>query len=229
MSPTSGNPGARRPVGSGRSPQRPTAPGGAGRVIAGVARGRRLAAPGAGTRPLSDRVKQSLFAILEPAIRGRAFLDLFAGSGAGGIEALSRGAASAVFVEQHVNALHMIERNLRTASLLGPRARIVPKDVLAWLAGDDATAGAFAAILVDPPYDSPDLLRRTLEAIAAAGPGATLAEDGVAIAKHFLKTAPEARIGLLRSDREERFGDTMLTFYRWAAQRDDGEEGEQDR
>src|SRR5215207_9149746 len=108
-----------------RRPLRPTAPGGAGRVIAGVARGRRLAAPGAGTRPLTDRVKQSLFAILEPDIRGRAFLDLFAGSGAGGIEALSRGAALAVFVEKHPGAVHMVERNLRTASLLGPRARLV--------------------------------------------------------------------------------------------------------
>ena len=66
--------------------------GSAGRVIAGSAAGRRLSAPGPGTRPLADRVKQTLFAILEPELRGRAFLDLFAGSGAGGIEALSRGA-----------------------------------------------------------------------------------------------------------------------------------------
>lgn len=219
---------AKRPVGPGRNPQRPTAPGGAGRVIAGVARGRRLAAPGEGTRPLSDRVKQSLFAIIEPEIRGRAFLDLFAGSGAGGIEALSRGASSAAFVEKHPGALHMVERNLRTASLLGPRARIVSKDVLAWLASPDAGAAAapagFAAVLVDPPYDKPDLLERSLAAIAAAGPGVILAADGVVIAKHFQKAAPEARIGLLRSAREERFGDTMLTFYRWTAA-----EGEEDR
>src|SRR5215218_4975756 len=113
--------GPRGPVGPTRNPQRPTAPGGAGRVIAGVARGRRLAAPGAGTRPLGDRVKQSLFAILEPELRGRRFLDLFAGSGAGGIEALSRGAAGATFVETHVAAVQAIERNLRTASLLGAR------------------------------------------------------------------------------------------------------------
>ena len=211
----------KRPVGPGRSPQRPTAPGGAGRVIAGVAHGRRLAAPGAGTRPLSDRVKQSLFAIIEPDIRGRGFLDLFAGSGAGGIEALSRGAASATFVEKHPGAVHMVERNLRTASLLGPRARIVSRDVAAWLASPDAKAAAgpvgFAAILVDPPYDSPQLLAGALAAIASAGAGTILASDGVAIAKHFQKVAPEARIGLLRSAREERFGDTVLTFYRWAA------------
>ena len=218
---------AKRPVGPGRNPQRPTAPGGAGRVIAGVARGRRLAAPGAGTRPLSDRVKQSLFAIVEPGIRGRAFLDLFAGSGAGGIEALSRGASSAVFVEKHPGALHMVERNLRTASLLGLRARIVAKDVLLWLGSLDATTaapGGFAAALVDPPYDSPDLLQRSLAAIAAAGPGEILATDGVLVAKHDRQQGQAERIGLLRSAREERFGDTMLTFYRWTAA-----EGEEDR
>ena len=218
-----GDGGAARPGPTTRNPARPTAPGGAGRVIAGTARGRRLAAPGAGTRPLSDRVKQSLFAILEPELRGRGFLDLFAGSGAGGIEALSRGAATAAFVEQHRGAVHMIERNLRTAGLLGPRATIVPRDVLGWLANAEVAAaavaapGGFAAILIDPPYDSPDLLRRTLEAIAAAGPGRVLAEDGVAVAKHFQKEPPEARIGLLRSRREERFGDTQLTFYRWSS------------
>lgn len=196
-------------------------------MIAGVARGRRLSAPGAGTRPLTDRVKQSLFAIIEPEIRGRAFLDLFAGSGAGGIEALSRGASQAVFVEKHPGAVHMVERNLRTASLLGPRARIVSRDVLAWLATPEASttaAGGFAAILVDPPYDSPDLLARTLAAIEAAGPGGVLAEDGLVVAKHARQAVPEPRIGLLRSAREERFSDTMLTFYRWTAA-----EEEQDR
>jgi 16S rRNA (guanine966-N2)-methyltransferase len=189
-------------------------------VISGVARGRRLAAPGAGTRPLGDRVKQSLFAILEPEVRGRAFLDLFAGSGAGGIEALSRGAGTAVFVEHHPGALHMIERNLRTASLLGPRATIVPRDVLAWLPEHGGAAEPFAAILVDPPYDRPELLSRTLEAVAAAGPEQVLAADGVLVAKHDRRVSPEARIGLLRSIREARFGDTVLTFYRWTAQED---------
>jgi 16S rRNA (guanine966-N2)-methyltransferase len=198
-------------------------PGGAGRVIAGVAKGRRLAAPGAGTRPLTDRVKQSLFAILEPEVRGRAFLDLFAGSGAAGIEALSRGAAEATFVESHVGAAHMVERNLRTASLLGPRATIVPREAVAWLRDAAAARRAFAAILVDPPYDRPDLLARALEAIAAAGRDGVLAAGGVVVAKHFGKAAPGARIGLLRSARTERFGETMLTFYRWSAA-DEGEE-----
>ena len=85
-------------------------------------------------------------------------------------------------------------------------------------------AGTFAAILIDPPYDLPELLDAALESIAAAGPGGVLEPDGVVVAKHFSKTPPPARIGLLRSARERRFGETTLTFLRWA-----DEEGEEDR
>lgn len=196
--------------------------GGAGRVIAGTARGRSLAAPGEGTRPLGDRVKQSLFAILEPVLRDGAFLDLFAGSGAAGIEALSRGADLAVFVERDRRAAQTIERNLRTTGFLGPRARIEPTEAIAWL-GRAAGGGAFAAILVDPPYDQPALLERSLEAVAAAGPGAILAGEGLLAAKHFRGAEPTPRYGLLRSVRTTRFGETVLTFYRWSAA-DEGEE-----
>ncbi|HET9851769.1 MAG TPA: 16S rRNA (guanine(966)-N(2))-methyltransferase RsmD [Candidatus Limnocylindrales bacterium] len=199
--------------------------GSAGRVIAGVARGRRLAAPGPGTRPLGDRVKQSLFAILEPGLRDAAFLDLFAGSGAAGIEALSRGARVAVFVERKAAVSQVIERNLRTAGLLDPRARIVVADVLRWLR-DAATAaglGPFDAVVLDPPYDEPQLAARSLDAIAAAGPGVVLGAEGVAVAKHARRTGPAPGYGLLRSIREERFGETVLTFYRWS----DADEGEE--
>ena len=191
-------------------------------MIAGVARGRRLVAPGEGTRPLGDRVKQSLFAILEPTVRDGAFLDLFAGSGAAGIEALSRGASEAVFVEHSRQVGGYIERNLRTASLAGTRTRIVIADAVRWLAGPDA-GGRFAAILLDPPYDAPHRAERSLETIAAAGPGAVLAEEGVAVVKHGRRTPPTAKVGLLRSFREERFGETTLTFYRWSTP-DEGEE-----
>lgn len=191
------------------------ASGSAGRVIAGTARGRTLVAPGEATRPLGDRVKQTLFAILEPTIRGRAFLDLFAGSGAGGIEALSRGAERAVFVERDRSALDAIERNLQATGLRG-QARVVRASATRWLEDHGPAAGPFAAVLVDPPYDRPELLREALASIALAGPGTLLAEDGVAVAKHFSKAAaPE--IGLLRSVRERRFGETTLTFLRWAS------------
>lgn len=191
------------------------APPSAGRVIAGTARGRRLVAPGEGTRPLGDRVKQTLFAVLEPVIRGRAFLDLYAGSGAAGIEALSRGASMATFVERDTAAIKAIGSNLAATGLDGERAPVVRSEVKGWL--QDAVAGgrSFAAILLDPPYDRPAELAGTLDAIARAGPGGILDVDGVVVAKHFSKTAvPE--VGLLRSHRERRFGETTLTFLRWA-------------
>jgi RNA methyltransferase, RsmD family len=197
----------------------------AGRVIAGTARGRLLVSPGEGTRPLGDRVKQTVFAILEPTIRGRAFLDLFAGSGAAGIEALSRGAQRAVFVERDAGAIKTIERNLSAAGFAAPQARVDRSQVGTWFNQKALSLGPFAAILIDPPYDLPELLLAALESIAGAGPGAILERDGVVVAKHFWKTAPPARIGLLRSARERRFGETGLTFLRWA----DAEEGEEDR
>ncbi len=207
----------------------------AGRVIAGTARGRLLVSPGEGTRPLGDRVKQTLFAILEPTIRGRAFLDLFAGSGAAGIEALSRGAEEAVFVERDAGAIRAIERNLAAAGFAPPRARVVRSQVGTWLntlsreggagigARGPVRVGPFAAILVDPPYDLPELTQAALEAIEVAGPGGLLEPDGVVVAKHFWKTPP-AGVGLLRSARERRFGETGLTFLRWAEPAPDGEE-----
>ncbi len=196
----------------------------AGRVIAGTARGRLLASPGEGTRPIGDRVKETLFAILEPVIRDRSFLDLFAGSGAAGIEALSRGARESVFVERDANALKAIERNLEATGFAGPNARIARSQVGTWFNSGSKAGAPFAAVLIDPPYDLPELLEAALESISAAGPGGILETDGVAVAKHFSKTPPPARIGLLRSARERRFGETTLTFLRWA-----DDEGEEDR
>ena len=197
----------------------------AGRVIAGTARGRALASPGEGTRPLGDRVKQTLFAILEPEIRGRSFLDLFAGSGAAGIEALSRGASSAVFVERDAGAIRTIERNVAAAGFDGPAARVIRSQVGTWFNSGSKDAAPYAAILIDPPYDLPELLDDALRSIEAAGPDALLAGDGVVVAKHFWKTPP-AEIGLLRSVRERRFGETGLTFLRWpptsSAAKEDG-------
>ena len=131
----------------------------AGRVIAGTARGIRLLAPGPGTRPLADRVKQTLFAILEPELPGAVVLDLFAGSGAAGIEALSRGAQSAVFVEKDAGAARVIAENLRRTRLAGPRVAVVRGDVLRWLARDSASRPSFDIVLVDPPYSEGDLLK----------------------------------------------------------------------
>ena len=179
----------------------------AGRVIAGSARGIRLEAPGPGTRPLADRVKQTLFAILEPDLPGARVLDLFAGSGAAGIEALSRGASSATFVEQDASAAKVIAANLARAHLAGPSAEVVREDALRWLRRK--AAGSFDVVIVDPPYDRVDLLTEALESVASL-----VAPSGRVVAKHFWRDAPPATVGLLASERDRRFGETALTFYR---------------
>jgi len=181
-----------------------------GRVIAGTARGIRLAAPGPGTRPLGDRVKQTLFAILEPDIGGAAVLDLFAGSGAAGIEALSRGAAHVTFVERDAGAAAIIAANLGRTHLAGERAMVVRADAIAWLRGAASAAGApYGVVVLDPPYAEAGLL---IEALAAVG--AVVGPGGRVVAKHFWRDPSPAEVGLLASERERRFGETTLTFYR---------------
>ena len=180
-----------------------------GRVIAGTARGIRLTAPGPGTRPFGDRVKQTLFAILEPDLPGSHVLDLFAGSGAAGIEALSRGAARATFVERDRGAAAVITANLDRAHV-AERARVVRAEALAWLRGTDAAgSGPFGVAILDPPYAETGLLAAALEAVAPL-----VASGGRVVAKHFWRDPPPAEIGLLASERERRFGETTLTFYR---------------
>lgn len=189
----------------------------AGRVIAGSARSIRLEAPGPGTRPLGDRVKQTLFAMLEPDLWGARFLDLFAGSGAAGIEALSRGAAHATFVERDPSAARVIAANLARTRLGGPeRATVVRSEVVGWLRDPRRRDEArWDLVVIDPPYEDTVALTAALRAVGPlAGPGARV------VAKHFWRDAPPARIGLLASERERRFGETALTFYRPAAEPD---------
>jgi 16S rRNA (guanine966-N2)-methyltransferase len=187
----------------------------AGRVIAGKARGIRLLAPGAGTRPLGDRVKQTLFAILAPDLPGSAVLDLCAGSGAAGIEALSRGATRAVFVEREAAVVRAIVENLRRTGLDGPGVQVVITDAVRYLAGEaGAVTGPFDIIVLDPPYAQPALLGRLLEALGADASGRLLANGGTVVAKHFWRDAPPPTVGLLASVRDRRFGETGLTFYR---------------
>ncbi len=159
---------------------------------------------------MGDRVKQTLFAILEPDLRDARFLDLFAGSGAAGIEALSRGAATATFVERDPGALAVIRTNLGRTRLAGPSARVVEGNVGRWLARAPIDPEGLADIVVlDPPYDEPALLVSTLEGLEPRlVPGARV------VAKHTTHVPPPARVGLLASERERRFGETTLTFYR---------------
>jgi 16S rRNA (guanine966-N2)-methyltransferase len=184
----------------------------AGRVVAGSARGTRLEAPPEGTRPLTDRVKESLFAALESAgALGGPFLDLFAGSGAAGIEALSRGAPNATFVERDGRACNVIGNNLRKTHLVSA-GHVVRADVVSFLqAGSPEKRLPFRAALVDPPYGE-SVLPRTLELLADEDrrwlePAATV------VAKHFWRDEMPHQVGRLVATRSKRFGETMITFY----------------
>jgi 16S rRNA (guanine966-N2)-methyltransferase len=182
-------------------------------VIAGTARGIRLLAPGPGTRPFADRVKQTLFAVLEPDLEGAHVLDLFAGSGAAGIEALSRGAARATFVERDAGAARVLQENLRRAAV-EDRARVVRRDAISWLTTDGRGDGPWDVVILDPPYAETDLVTRALDSLGTPG---SLGASGRVVVKHFWRDAQPARIGLLASERERRFGESALTFYRVAA------------
>jgi 16S rRNA (guanine(966)-N(2))-methyltransferase RsmD len=189
----------------------------AGRVVAGSARGIRLAAPGAGTRPLADRVKQAVFGSLDPALPEATVLDLCAGSGGAAIEALSRGAARAILVERDVGTCRVIAENLRRAGV-ADRARVVRADALAYLRGLATADGPFDVVILDPPYAEVELRDACLRQLGT--PDGPLGHDGLVVATGFAKVPPPMTAGLLRSTRERRFGETLVVFYRRAAPED---------
>jgi len=183
----------------------------AGRVIAGSARGIVLAAPGPATRPLGDRAKQAVFGALEPLLAGAAVLDVCAGSGAAGIEALSRGAARAVFVERDAGAARVIAANLQRTGL-AERAVVLRRDAAAALRDLAGAGERFDLAIVDPPYAETGLRDAILGLLGAPGP--PLAPGAVVVATSHWREPPAAEIGLLRSTRVRRFGETTMTFYR---------------
>jgi 16S rRNA (guanine966-N2)-methyltransferase len=172
------------------------------RVIAGSARGMPLTAPkDRGTRPITDRVKETLFAILGDRVPDARVLDLYAGSGAIGIEALSRGAESVDFVERGRPALAALRANL-VRTRLGAAARVHATDVERFLQGEP---GPWSLVIADPPYEARAIVA-PLRAVADR-----LEPGGVLVLKHFWRTEPPAVPGLA-TVRQRRFGETMLTF-----------------
>jgi 16S rRNA (guanine966-N2)-methyltransferase len=173
------------------------------RVIAGTARGVPLVAPrDRGTRPITDRVKETLFAILGERVPGARAVDLYAGSGAIGIEALSRGAALVDFVEQGRSAVTSIRTNLAKTRLEAD-ARVHTADVDRFLA--TAAEGPWDLAVLDPPYEARAIVAPLTALIPHLAPGATV------VVKHFWRTEIPA-IDRLAITRQRRFGETMLTY-----------------
>jgi len=180
------------------------------RIIAGRGKGRRLKTPGGlETRPTGARVRQTLFDILAPRLPGCRFLDAFAGSGAIGIEALSRGAALVVFVDSSAGAIAAIRENARALAPGGGEPLVFRQDALVALSALAASGRRFDVIYLDPPYES-DLYSKCLGAIDASG---LLAEGGFVVAEHFHKRALPETIGRLVRRRSVRVGDHVLGFY----------------
>ena len=185
------------------------------RVIAGTYRSRILKSlKGLALRPTSDRLRETLFNILGPTVPGSLFLDLFAGTGAVGIEALSRGATEAVFIENHAPAAALIRRNLESLGIRSG-AQVFPVDILRGLenlaAKRKPSDPPFDFVFLDPPYAATEEYDRVLEFL---GDSAIVAPGGRVIAEHLRKRALPKRIGELELVRVVEQGDAALSFYR---------------
>jgi 16S rRNA (guanine966-N2)-methyltransferase len=181
------------------------------RIIAGTLRSRTLQAPaGLATRPTSDRLRETLFNVLAPRTEGSAFLDLYAGSGAVGIEALSRGAEHAVFVERAPAALKVLSANLTKLGLT-TGFTVQPTSVGAYLRRAVTAGTRFDIVFLDPPYDADEEYVHALGLLGKAQ--AMLAQDAVVIAEHRRMQRLEDRYGSLARTRLLQQGDAALSFY----------------
>ena len=177
------------------------------RVIAGEAKGRKLlSVSGQVTRPITDRVKESLFNILGRRVMNALFLDLFAGTGSVGIEALSRGAHRAVFVERNRQALKVITENLKRTGL-ADRAQVVGSDVFKFLKGEFDEK--FDLIYIAPPQYK-DLWAKTLLALDGRE---VLADEGLIIAQIHPKEFASLDLKSLQLADQRKYGSTLLCFY----------------
>ena len=180
------------------------------RIIGGSQRGRTLRAPsGRGTRPTSDRVREALFSILGD-VEDLDVLDLFAGSGALGLEALSRGARSATFVEDARPALRALEANV--AELAGDTATVVPGDARKALKRLAASGRRFGLVFVDPPYAMVERAAMLADLLAAG----LLVEGAWVVVERATRDAAPAAPPPLEHRFDRAYGDTTLTFYRLA-------------
>lgn len=181
------------------------------RIVAGSAKGVRLAPVPQGVRPVSDRAREGLFSSLGAKVPGARVLDLFAGTGALGIEALSRGAEHAVLVERSPAAAAALYENLELTHV-AERATVVPQAVKSFLTGrEEASGGPFDLVFLDPPYDmgSPEL-DETLQALAD---GVRLDEGWTVVLTRDKKSSTHVIPLHWSAARELRYGDSLLTLY----------------
>jgi 16S rRNA (guanine966-N2)-methyltransferase len=174
-------------------------------VAGGDAKGRRLVAP-KGIRPTQGLVREAIFNSLDSAVQDANVLDLFAGSGALGIEALSRGAAHATFVESQDSSLEAIRRNLRTLGY-EERSSVHRLEVTRWLRTYPEEVQAASVVLLDPPYNDPVLDRALTLLDGLLSGGATV------VVERATRRQPLVVFPRLRPSRERRYGDTLLTFF----------------
>ena len=181
------------------------------RIIGGEKRGRRLVEwHGAGIRPLRDRVRTALFDILAERVVGAEFLDLFAGTGAVGLEALSRGARRATFVDSSARAIRIIRENARRLGY-EDRTEVMQGDALKAVRTLARRGRKFDLVFVGAPY-SGDLALRSASALGNSGP---LSPGATVVVEVFRKTEPALRYGGLKLDSVRQYGETRLLFYRF--------------
>jgi 16S rRNA (guanine(966)-N(2))-methyltransferase RsmD len=178
------------------------------RIIAGSLKGRPLAPVKGRIRPTAARVREAVFNILGPAVLEARVLDLFAGTGALGIEALSRGAREAVFVEDHPEALKVLRRNLETLNL-ADRTKVLPMPVLTALKKLAARGDRFGLAFLDPPYGG-GAAAATLAALTA---GELLLSGAWVVAEHSRRETLPDSCGNLSLRELRRYGDTQVAFY----------------
>ena len=176
------------------------------RIIAGELKGRKLNAPTwEGLRPTSDKLRETLFNVIAQRVPGARVLDLYAGTGAIGIEALSRSAAHVTFVDKDARALKLIEENLQRCGVSD--RHVIIRLRLDGVSPPSLTAASFDLIVLDPPYDEPDLSAAIAPAESLMAPGALL------VLEHARRRPAPQQVGQLKLTRDLVSGDSALAFY----------------
>ena len=175
------------------------------RVITGTAKGLRLLTPeGQDVRPTPDRVKEGVFSAIQFELEGRRMLDLFAGSGQMGIEALSRGALSATFVDSKPQSIKLVEENLKNTGL-SDKAKVVKKDFQSFIATDN---GVYDIVFIDPPYAA-GLFVPAIEKVQGL-----VSDYGVIICEHPIDVNLPETVGTFTTSKQYRYGKVCITLFR---------------